>query len=193
MNNVRNYTNKQLLDKASSLPSFSGFPDDYWILGVQSDEDKFDTFDDKFYLFKGKEFILVTSGTTNAGKSAMFGYEKYNKLGVAVIKTNEWYGGVWRSGLHKGKMRALRQIKPIKHYRDNNKNTKIEEIGEMYTNIIFCNFHTNDYNPLTKLIKWVIGGWSACCQVCNIPVDYYRILDLCKNQESVSYCLLKEF
>lgn len=192
MINVKNYSDKQLLDKAASLPSFKGFPDGYWILGIQSDEDKFDTFDDKFYLFKGKEFIMVTSGTTNAGKTAIFGYEKYNKLGVAVIKTNEWYIDLWQSGLHQGKMKALRQISPIKHYRDNNKNTKIEEIGELYNSIIFCNFHTNDYNPLTKLIKWVIGGWSACCQVCNNPTDYYKILQLIGKQK-VTYCLLKEF
>jgi hypothetical protein len=161
-------------------------------LGIQSNEDKFNNFDDKFYLFKGEKFVLVTSGTTNAGKSAMMGFEKYNKLGVAVIKTNEWYYDLWQSGLHKGKMKALRQISPIKHYRDNNKNTKIEEIGELYDKIIYCNFHTNSYDKLTKIVRWIVGGWSACCQVCNNPIDYYEILKLV-GKEKVSYCLLKEF
>ena len=189
---VKNYTDKQLLDKAESLPSFKGFPNGYWLLGVQSNEDKFDIFDDKFYLFKGKQFVLATTGTTNAGKTAIFGFEKYNKKGVGVIKTNEWYDELWQSGLHHGKMKALRQINPIKLFRDNNKNTKIEEIGEVYNEIVMCNFHTNDYNPLTKLVKWIIGGWSACCQVCNNPMDYYSILELVGKQK-VSYCLLKEF
>lgn len=190
--NVKNYTTKQLLDRVKSLPSFRGIPSGYWLLGVQSNEDKFNTFDDKFYLFKGETFILVTTGTTNAGKSAMFGYEKYNKLGVAVIKTNEWYYDLWQSGLHKGKMEALRQINPIKYFRDNNKNTKIEEIGKMYEDIIYCNFHTNNYDRWTKIKRWIIGGWSACCQVCNDPFKYYRILELIGKQK-VSYCLLKEF
>lgn len=192
MANVRNYTDDQLLNKAKSLPSFMGFPEGYWLLGVQSDEDKFNRFDDKFYLFKGETFVLVTSGTTNAGKAAMFGYEKYNKLGVAVIKTNEWYYDLWRAGLHRGRMKALRQINPIKYYRDDNKNTKIEAFGRVYSKIIYCNFHTNSYNRWNKIIRWVIGGWSACCQVCNDPTDYYLILDLVKKNK-VSYCLLKEF
>ena len=190
--NVKSYTDKQLLDMARSLPSFKGFPNNYWLLGVQSEEDKFNSFDDKFYLFKGEKFVLVTSGTTNAGKAAMFGYERYNKKGVAVIKTNEWYYDLWESGLHRGKMKALRQISPIKYYRDSNKNTKIEEMGKLYEGIIYCNFHTNSYNRFTKIIRWVIGGWSACCQVCNNPLKYYNILMLTKKQK-VSYCLIKEF
>jgi hypothetical protein len=193
MNNVKRYTDKELLDRVSELDSFQGLPKEYWILGVQSNEDKFNVFDDKFYVFKGNKFILTASGTTNAGKSAMFGYEKYNKLGVAVIKTDEWYPDLWRGGLHNGRMKALRQINPIKHYRDNNKNTIIEEVGKVYNKVIYCNFHTNSYNRWTKIIRSIIGGWSACCQVCNDPVKYYKIIKLTKNQKSVTYCLIKEF
>ena len=193
MTNVRNYTDNELLETVKSLPSFDGFPKDIWILGVQSNEDKFNAFDDKFYVFKGRKFILATTGTTNAGKSAIMGYEKYNKKGVAVIKTNEWYKDLWRFGLHKGKMDALRQINPIKHFRDNNKNTLIEEIGDVYNSIIYANFHTNSYSKTTKLIRSIIGGWSAGCQVCNNPTDYYDIIQLTKGQPSVTYCLLKEF
>lgn len=193
MNNVKSYTDKELLDKVKSLDSFTAIPSDYWLLGVQSDEDKFNTFDDKFYLYKGEEFILTCSGTTNAGKAAMLGYEKYNKLGVAVIKTNEWYYDLWKYGMHRGKMKALRQVSSIKHYRDDNKNTLIEEIGEVYDKIIYCNFHTNSYNRWTKIIRSVIGGWSACCQVVNDPIKYYKIINLVKKQNRVSYVLLKEF
>ena len=192
MNNVRSYTDKELLDKAMSLKSFKGFPEGYWLLGVQSDEDKFNRFDDKFYLFKGEKFILVTSGTTNAGKAAMMGFEKYNKLGVAVIKVDEWYYDLWRAGLHRGRTKALRQISPIKHYRDNNKNTIIEQIGKLYNKMIGCNFHTNSYNIWNKLVRWTTGGWSACCQVVNDPIKYYKILSLVKKNK-VSYCLLEEF
>jgi len=51
MANVRSYTDEELLKKVKSLPSFKSIPKGYWILGVQSDEDKFNAFDDKFYLF----------------------------------------------------------------------------------------------------------------------------------------------
>lgn len=193
MSNVRSYTDRDLLDKVSSLSSFDGFPKDYWLLGVQSNEDEFNKFDDKFYLFRGENFILTASGTTNAGKSALEGYEKFNKLGAAVIKTNEWYYDLWSYGLHHGKMEALRQVSNIKYYRDNDKDQKAEEIGNVYEGVIYCNFHTNSYDKLTKLVRWVIGGWSACCQVCNDPIKYYRIITLTKRQKRVSYCLIREF
>jgi hypothetical protein len=39
----------------------------YCGISLKSDEDAYDRFDDKFYLFKGEDFIMVTTGTTNAG------------------------------------------------------------------------------------------------------------------------------
>ncbi len=48
---VKNYTDSQLLNKVKSLPSFKQFPNDFWILGVQSQEDTFNVFDDTFYIF----------------------------------------------------------------------------------------------------------------------------------------------
>ena len=110
---MKNYTDKQLLDKVKSLPSFKQIPKDYWILGVQSNEDKFNEFDDKFYLFNGEKFVMVTTGTTNAGLTGLKNYNTYNPEGCAVIKTNEWYYSLWSTGLHRGKMRALRQATPI--------------------------------------------------------------------------------
>ena len=69
MSNVRFYTDKQILDRVKSLPSFQFIPSDYWLCGIRSTEDKSDNYDDKFYLFKGEKFIMVTSGTTNPGVS----------------------------------------------------------------------------------------------------------------------------
>ncbi len=191
--NVRGYGDQELLDKVSSLPSFNGFPEDYWLLGVQSQEDAFNTYDDKFYLFKGKKFIMVTTGTTNAGKNGLKDYGKYNKYGFAVIKTNEWYYDLWKYGKHRGRMDALRQVKKIKHYRDGDKDNKVEEQGKLYNSIIGINFHTNTYNKFGNGVKKLIGGWSLGCQVCNKYDHYRRILDYVMEQDSVSYCLIKEF
>lgn len=189
---MKSYTDKQLLDKVKSLSSFKQIPNDYWLLGVQSQEDKFNEFDDKFYLFKGDKFIMVTTGTTNAGLTGLKNYNTYNSEGCAVIKTNEWYYSLWSPGLHRGKMRALRQATPIKFYRDWNKNDKVEEIGKLREGIIGINFHTATYQP-GNIITRLIGGWSTGCQVCNNTSDYYKILDFIGNQKYVSYCLLKEF
>lgn len=193
MTKVRKYTDKQLLDKVKELQSYENIPENYWILGVQSNEDAYNQFDDKFYLFKGTKFILVTSGTTNSGASGIMNYDKYKKNGVAVVKTNEWYYNIWKYGYHNNIMPALKQVKPIKFYRDSNKNIKIEENGELYNDIIGINFHTVSYSKILSLVRYFIDSWSQGCQVINSLKDYYNILSLVKKQDYVTYCLIKEF
>jgi hypothetical protein len=189
---VRKYTDAQLLNKVKSLASFKSLPAGYWILGVQSDEDNVNRFDDKFYLFNNDKFVLVTSGTTNAGLNAILRYSDYNKDGVAVLKTNEWYYDVWKYGLHRGKMRALKQVRPFLISRDGDKDNHIEE-GNSLPAIVGINFHANTYNLQNEVVKEIIGGWSQGCQVINDTPKYVQIIDLVQPQKVVSYCLLKEF
>lgn len=190
---VRNYTTQELLDRVSKLASFKGIPPNYWILGVQSKEDTYNHFDDKFYLFKGRKFVSVVTGTTNAGTTGLMNYSRYNKNGVLIVKTNEWYPGLWRYGLHKGKMPALKQIRPIKYFRDWNKNKKVEELGKEKSGLKGINFHTVSYQKNLSFIRKLIGGWSVGCQVVNNVGKYYQILDKVKNQKDITYCLIKEF
>lgn len=195
--NIGSYTDKQLLERAKSLKSFNGFPSGYWLLGVRSKEDESDTFDDKMYLFKGLQFIMVTSCTTNPGKYGLLNFKDYNSQGCAVVKDDEWYQDLWANGMHKGKMKALVQVADILYYRDIDMDLKSEEIGTVYKGIIGINFHTATYetkaNILAKFIAWLIGKWAVGCQVCNIAADYYKIIDMVKFQRRVSYCLLNEF
>lgn len=190
---VRNYTDDELLYKVRQLPSFNGFPKDYWILGVQSNEDTYNEFDDKFYIFHGTRFVKVVTGTTNAGTTGLKHYDRYNSKGCAVIKTNEWYYGLWKYGYHRGRMPALRQIRPIKYFRDWNKNNKVEELGKVYEGLIGINFHTVLYQKKLSFIRKWIMGWSVGCQVVNHVGEYYKVLNLMKKQKDVSYCLIREF
>lgn len=192
-NNVKGYTDKQLLDKVKSLQNFKEIPKEYWILGVQSIEDEYNVFDDKFYLFKGEKFIMVTSGTTNPGASALQNYQKYNSKGAFVIKTNWWHYGLWSFGYHNSKMPALKQKAEVIGFRDGNKDNKSEQIGEEVKGKFGINFHTVSYNHKTSFWRRLIGGWSAGCQVINDVDDYYKILNLVKYQEEVSYCIIQEF
>ena len=196
---VKNYTDKQILTQVENLPSFREFPLGFYIIGIQSIADEFNKFDDKFYLFHGagagqqnQKFILVTSGTTNAGKDSMMRFDTYNSQGFAVTKTNEWYYDVWRYGLHRGKMPALRQAKPFLISRDGDKDQKVEEQKSMP---VMCgiNFHANTYHLESTEIKLIINGWSAGCQVVNNIPKYNEIIKLVKPQKIVTYCLIKEF
>ena len=201
---VKSYTDKQLLERVKGLPNFRKIPKQRWIIGVRSNEDTYDTYDDKFYEFEGEKFIRVLSGTTNAGSGFIRGaFLKYNKKGVAVLKADEWFYNVWSYGLHRGRMPALLQRGTrVKVYRDGNKDKKTEELGEFEKGWFGINYHTNTYNfsPANiKVVKWLIGHWSAGCQVINNRSEYKKQIGYYKKaheegtQIMVSFCLLNEF
>jgi hypothetical protein len=191
---MKKYTDKQLLDRVKSLPGFKGIPVGYWLLGVRSLIDTPNKFDDKVYLFLGEKFIRVVSATTNPGlPSLKGGFLKYNSLGSAIVKSDEWYYDVWAYGLHNGKMKALKQVGNFLVYRDNDKDEKAEEIGRTYDGKFGINFHSVSYNLDVDKIGINIGDWSHGCVVVNDVQKYVEIINLVKDQKRVSYCLLKEF
>jgi hypothetical protein len=201
--NIRKFSDAEILNKIASLPSFKGFPSGKYIVGMQSLEDAFNTFDDKFYIFENtgsaltkdktlQKFLMVTSGTTNAGVNGLMKYDTYNPHGVAVLKTNEIYYDVWKFGLHRGKIEALRQVKPFLISRDGDKDQKVEE-GVSIPVMCGINFHSNTYNLASTEVKEIIGAWSLGCQVCNNMKDYLKIIAMMKPQKSVTYILLKEW
>src|SRR5258705_5755507 len=190
---MNTYTDKQLLDKVKSLPTFKSIPPNYWILGVRSREDAPDQFDDKFYLYFGEKFIMMTTGTTNPGVPLLMGgYKAYNNVGAAVLKSDMWYYYMWKFGYHNGKVKALRQYSPCSVFRDGDMDNKSEEIGVSITGMYGINFHCATYK-LAGLIRTKIGAWSAGCQVINDDKKYDEIIEKVKAQDIVSYCLLKEF
>jgi len=180
--NVKIYTSKQLLDWVKRLQSFKYIPVGYWSIMVRSTEDSVNEFDDKFYLFKGEEFVSVTSCTTNKGLN-----------GTAVIQSNNWNYDSHRFGLHKGKMEALRQVKGINYYRDTNKDLKTDETGKIFNDIIFVNIHGATYNKGSKQVSTKIGGWSEGCIVLNDNAYYENFISLVKNQSSFSFVIIREF
>ncbi len=189
---VKTYTDEQLLNKASSLHGFDEFPVDYWILGVRSKSDTPDGFDDKFYVYKGVDFIMVTTGSTNSGVYGLLNFKKWNRKGTAVVKSNEWYYDLWKNGRHKRKMDALVQANTIKVYRDNNMDDKNDESGVIYEGYYGINFHTVTYK-LHNIIRKAIGRWSVGCMTPNNTKHYYKIINLVKKQRRITFCLLKEF
>ena len=190
---VRNYTTAQLLEKVREIDGFKSYPQEYWLLGVRSNEDTANRFDDKFYLFLGEQFILVTSGTTNPGTPTLMQFEKVNKKGAAVLNADKWYYNVWHFGKHQGKVDALLQLgAPVEVYRDTDKDDDSEEQGVLDHGYFGINFHPNTYKPSAPKTD-VIGWWSSGCQVVNDLNTYKRIITMCKPQKVVSYCLINEF
>ena len=201
---VRNYTDKELLDRVKTLNGYDSIPRGHWIVGVRSNEDIFDTFDDKFYEFVGGHFVRVLYGTTNpGGKQLKGGFKSFNKYGSAILKADEWYYNVWEYGLHRGRMPALKQRgAKVIVYRDGNMNNKSEELGKPISGWYGINYHTNTYDFSKKslrILRFFVGGWSAGCQVINERDKYFMQMETFKylkesgEQRFVSYCLLNEF
>lgn len=194
--NVKSYTDKQILDKVKSLSSYKrtlGIP---LLVGVQSLEDAYDEFDDKFYLFdENDKFVMVTSGTTNAGATGLRDFLKWSPKGTGIWKTNQFYKKCFKYGLTKGQ-ECLRLDTQILHYRDNNKNQKIDETGMVYESNTLAHFHGIDFDKPLNISKKVakrIGGYSVMCMVANVQQDYAKIINFVKPFEYVDYALIKEF
>lgn len=196
MSNVRNYTTKQILDKVKSLSSFVHIPSGVWLVAIRSNENEPNAFDDKIYQFRGEKFIQVTTCTCDPGSTGLIDWKKYQRDGIAVVKSEEWYYDLWQYGMHKGKTPALRQVNKIKYYRDNNGNSKAESIGKLYNGIIGINFHSVTYvnSPeARKKIKGVkVGTWSLGCIVAD-KVSEYDIMLNRMLEGKISFCLIDEF
>jgi len=192
---VRTYTDKQLLDQVKALPDFKGYPKNRWIIGVRSNEDEPDRFDDKFYVYDHKKFVMVMTGTTNPGVSILKKFEQFNREGTAIVKPDNWYYDLWIYGLHRGKIPALLQRgNKISVYRDDNRDEKSDETGKLYSGYFGINFHLNSYNLDSEIKKEYIGNWSAGCQVPNDPKKYKILMDSFKgHSEKITYVLLTEF
>jgi hypothetical protein len=180
--NVRSYRDKQLLDRAMSIEGYKHIPLDYWPCFVRSNEDEFDAFDDKVYLFKSNKLVMITSCTTNKGAN-----------GTAVIKSDQWMYDGFINGLHKGRMECLRQNMPFYFYRDTNNDEKTDETGELFYDNRQTQFHGSTYHNGVEVVRLEIGLWSEGCIVANVNKDYEKIIDLTRTQKIVTGCLLKEF
>lgn len=116
-----------------------------------------------------------------------------NPKGTAILVPGQ-YRGCWEIGKHKGEYKALVQKKPVKVYRDGNKD---ETYNIDYTRIDNGVFGINIHRS-NEFIKAVyVNSYSAGCQVFADPKDFRRFLTLCEKQRelygnSFTYTLLNE-
>jgi len=128
----------------------------------------------------GKWIYNEYKATTDPGSH----WEKnlLNKDGVAILKSGQ-YRGSHKIGLHQGKYEALRQQKPVKVYRDNNKDGKYDMIEEnVHEGIFGINIH--------KAGKFVNGStqidkWSAGCQVFSKESDFNEFMEICRKARDI--------
>ena len=196
---VKAYSDKQLLDRMKSLKDFVFMPPGYHIITIRSNENSVKGYRHKLYLFYRETFVMVMPCTTNSGIYGLKNFKKWNKLGAAVIKSNQiCYDAFMKSDgfktrHHNGKMQCLRLMKKIWYYRDGNMDDKIDETGNLYKANYATNLHANSYNFFTGIRSWFIGKWSTGCIVVNDLTKYYKMLKKIPYNTLVTVTILKEF
>ncbi len=144
------------------------------------------------YNVNGVEKFHCFGATTDPGSH----WEKnlMNKDGVAILKPGQ-YRGSHKLGLHQGKYEALRQKKPVKVYRDDNKDGDYDLLEENVQEGIFgINIHRA--TSRSGKTSTQIDKWSAGCQVIASNDDWHKFLGVCKNSSDIwgnsfSYTLIE--
>lgn len=125
--------------------------------------------------------------TTDPGKKAMLQYS--NPKGVAILVPGQ-YRGSHMIGLHQGKYEALKQQRPVKVWRDKDKDMEYDWVDED-TGIFGINIHRS--NPLTE--STYVENWSEGCQVFKRINQFNTFMDICRlarniHGNSFTYTLL---
>jgi hypothetical protein len=189
---LRNYTNKEILEHVESLPTFTGWKIGVYDIWIRNISDNPNVFDDKVYTFEctsngiKPKFIMVCTGTSNAGLTGLKEFKKYNSEGCGVLKSDIVVYDSHKYGLHKGKYPAYTQNKPYPYYRDNNLNDKAEEIGTIHNNIIGANCHHAGVNST------FINDWSLACLVRNVLKQFDAWMKF-MNKRPLTVIILKSF
>lgn len=166
------------------------------IVGIRASDLQADTFNDLLTVFhfrpSGWAFYALQA-TTDPGAYHRLNPE--NVSGVGAIVPGQ-YRSVWKRGLHQGKYPALVQVKPMKVYRDNDRDALLEfDPAKVQEGIFGNNLHRAKLEPGASL---TVGKWSAGCQVLAANEDLDLVLSLMSLQEkvtgadTVSYTLLEE-
>jgi hypothetical protein len=108
--------------------------------------------------------------TTDPGTKGVKEFKNIN--GVARLVEGQ-YRGSHTLGLHQGKYEALRQQKPVKVYRDFNKDLIYDE-NSIQEGIFGINIHKAGSNST------YVENWSEGCQVFKRSKDFEEFMTICR-------------
>jgi hypothetical protein len=188
------YTDQQLIERVETYAEgFTGWRKGVYDVWVRSAADVMDAFDDKVYTFTCEKdgerpvFNMVCTGTSNAGSYGLKNFQKYSSEGCAVLKSDQIVYNSHLYGFHK-KYRAYRQAKGFPYFRDNDRDDKAEELGQVHNDVIYANCH----RAAEKGVSTRIYNWSVACLVRNKSFQWFSWLAF-MNQRPLSVCILREF
>lgn len=165
------------------------------IFGIRSTENKANTFNDVvgiLYKVKGVWVLKKYEATVDPG--LYYRQNPINANGTAIIQPG-YYQSVYAVGLHQNKYEALKQVKPIKYWRDNNKDGILDRSGKTYEEIGGTNIHRATAHPGQRSV--LVDKWSAGCMVLSGYDDFQEFLGIVKRARDLygnhfSFALFEE-
>ena len=168
--------------KAKGYVWFEGVKDfDLNIVGVRNSATGnavTNAFDDVFtvsYKVNGIWAYNEWANTTDPGTKGV--KEFHNAAGVARLVEGQ-YRGSHTIGLHQGKYEALKQQKPVKVYRDANKDMTYDE-SKIQEGIFGINIHKAGVDST------YVENWSEGCQVFKRAADFEHFMELCRSSAKI--------
>lgn len=115
------------------------------------------------------------AATTDPGKRGML--EGKASGGVARLVEGQ-YRGSHSLGLHQGKYEALRQVKPVKVYRDGNRDLTFDE-NKIAEGVFGINIHKAGVDST------FVENWSEGCQVFKRAKDFEEFMAICRKAAAI--------
>ena len=178
------YTREQIEGavKAKGYAWFEGEKDfDVNIVGVRNSatgQKVTNAFDDQLtvsYKEGGVWKFHAWPATTDPGKKGVMEY--HNAAGVARLVEGQ-YRGSHTLGLHQGKYEALKQQKPVKVYRDADKDLEYDE-NKIQEGIFGINIHKAGADST------YVENWSEGCQVFKKAADFDSFMAICRKAAGI--------
>ena len=127
------------------------------------------------YKENGQWKCHVWPATTDPGKKGVMEY--HNKDGVARLVEGQ-YRGSHIIRLHQGKYEALGQDKPVKVYRDANKDMTYDE-KKITEGVYGINIHKAGADST------YVENWSEGCQVFKKSADFEAFMKICRKSKDI--------
>jgi hypothetical protein len=150
------------------------------IIGIRNtanpQPNEFDDFLVVAYKREGEWITEEFSITTDPGR---YWLQKPDYKPCAVYYHPQQARGAYKIGKHRGQYVALVQAKPVKFWRDADKDDHATYSGRIHEDRIGLNIHRSSTRENGS--KYV-DRWSAGCQVFADPADFARFMTLCDRQ-----------
>jgi len=168
--------------KSKGYVWFEGLKDyDLNIVGVRNSStgntvtNAFDDLITVSYKIGGNWVYKQWPATTDPGRRGVMQYS--NAAGVARLVEGQ-YRGSHTLGLHQGKYEALRQVKPVKVYRDANRDLVYDE-SRIQEGVFGINIHKAGADST------FVENWSEGCQVFKRAADFEAFMVIAREAAKI--------